>query len=61
MDSFDVLLFDLDGVVWLSHRPIAGAVEAIAALRSAGRRVLFVTNNSASTVEEQAAFRWAAA
>ncbi|MGA1366279.1 MAG: TIGR01458 family HAD-type hydrolase, partial [Ilumatobacteraceae bacterium] len=40
------ILCDLDGVVWLSHEPIAGSVEAIAALRSAGHRVLFVTNNS---------------
>jgi 4-nitrophenyl phosphatase len=41
-----VVLLDLDGVVWLSHRPIAGSVDAIAALRAAGHRVLFVTNNS---------------
>jgi len=47
------ILCDLDGVVWLSHQPIPGAVEAIAALRKAGHRVLFVTNNSSSTVESQ--------
>ncbi len=47
------VLCDLDGVVWLAHRPIAGSVEAIAALRASGRRVLFVTNNSASTVATQ--------
>lgn len=41
------VLCDLDGVVWLSHQPIAGSVDAIARLRSAGHRVLFVTNNSA--------------
>ncbi|MBI4884542.1 MAG: HAD-IIA family hydrolase [Actinobacteria bacterium] len=49
------VLCDLDGVVWLAHRPIAGAVAAIAALRSAGHRVLFVTNNSADTIEAQQA------
>lgn len=48
-----VLLLDLDGVVWLSHRPIAGSVEAIARARAAGCRVVFVTNNSASTVHQQ--------
>lgn len=37
---------DLDGVVWLSGRRIPGAPEAIARLRSAGERVVFVTNNS---------------
>jgi 4-nitrophenyl phosphatase len=40
------VICDLDGVVWLSHRPIPGAPEAIARLRATGRRVLFVTNNS---------------
>ncbi|MEY3456539.1 MAG: hypothetical protein RIR38_801, partial [Actinomycetota bacterium] len=35
------------------HQPIPGSVEAIAALRSAGHRVLFVTNNSAATLTKQ--------
>lgn len=47
------VLCDLDGVVWLAHRPIPGAVEAIAALQAAGRRLLFVTNNSASPIASQ--------
>jgi 4-nitrophenyl phosphatase len=47
------ILCDLDGVVWLMHQPIPGSVEAIAALRSAGHRVLFVTNNSAATLTKQ--------
>lgn len=51
--STSVVLCDLDGVVWLAHRPIAGSVEAVANLRSAGIRVLFVTNNSFSTRAEQ--------
>ena len=51
-DVPQVLLLDLDGVVWLAHRPIPGSVEAIAALRAAGHRVLFVTNNSAPRVED---------
>jgi HAD superfamily hydrolase (TIGR01450 family) len=46
-NRIDTVLCDLDGVVWLEHRPIAGAVDAIARLRASGRRVLFVTNNSA--------------
>ncbi len=53
--DIDVVLCDLDGVVWLAHRPIPGSVEAIAALRAAGRRVVFVTNNSAPTVAEHEA------
>ncbi|MCE2818615.1 MAG: hypothetical protein LW686_08205, partial [Ilumatobacteraceae bacterium] len=53
--STKVVLCDLDGVVWLAHEPIAGSVEAIARLRSAGIRVLFVTNNSFSTQAQQVA------
>lgn len=37
---------DLDGVVWLEDEPIAGAAEAIAALRDVGEHVGFVTNFS---------------
>ena len=48
-----VVLCDLDGVVWLAHRPIAGSVDAISQLRQAGVRVLFVTNNSFSTLADQ--------
>ena len=47
------ILCDLDGVVWLSHEPIAGSVEAIAEFREAGHRVLFVTNNSYAKMASQ--------
>jgi HAD superfamily hydrolase (TIGR01450 family) len=43
---------DLDGVVWLTGKPIAGVDEAVARLRGAGVRVLFATNNSAPTRAE---------
>jgi len=48
-----VILCDLDGVVWLAHRPIPGSAEAVAELRAAGHRVLFVTNNSSATIAAQ--------
>jgi HAD superfamily hydrolase (TIGR01450 family) len=51
--TVSTVLCDLDGVVWLAREPIPGSPEAIARLRSAGRRVLFVTNNSAVVVAEQ--------
>jgi len=43
-------LLDLDGVVWLGERPIAGSPEAIARLRARRERVVFITNNSNDTV-----------
>jgi 4-nitrophenyl phosphatase len=45
-----VVVCDLDGVIWLADQPIPGAAEAVARLRDAGHRVLFVTNNSFSTI-----------
>jgi len=49
------ILCDLDGVIWLAHQGIAGSAEAVERFRQAGHRVLFVTNNSWSTQEEQVA------
>lgn len=49
------MLCDLDGVVWLDRRPIPGSAEAVARLRRAGVRVVFVTNNSTATTEVQEA------
>lgn len=43
-------VLDLDGVVRLGSRRIAGAPEAVAALRAAGHHVLFATNNSNDTI-----------
>lgn len=48
-----VILCDLDGVVWLAHEPIPGSVDALQRAEAAGVRVLYVTNNSFSTVSEQ--------
>jgi HAD superfamily hydrolase (TIGR01450 family) len=45
-------LLDLDGVVWLTDRPIPGSPETVVGLRAAGERVGVVTNNSSLTVGE---------
>lgn len=47
-------MIDLDGVLWRGKDPIAGSADAVAALRAAGHRVAFLTNNSFTTVAEQA-------
>jgi HAD superfamily hydrolase (TIGR01450 family) len=46
LDGYEQLLLDLDGCVWVGEQATAGAAEAIAQLRAAGRRVAFVTNNA---------------
>jgi 4-nitrophenyl phosphatase len=48
-------VLDLDGVVWLADRPIAGAADAVRRLRDAGERLAFVTNNSFWKVGDVAA------
>jgi HAD superfamily hydrolase (TIGR01450 family) len=53
--TFDGLIVDLDGVVWLGGQPIDGAVEAVAELRGRGKRLLFMTNDPSSSRAEQAA------
>jgi HAD superfamily hydrolase (TIGR01458 family) len=40
------VLLDIDGVLHLSGDPIPGAPEAVRALRQAGHRLRFVTNNT---------------
>src|SRR5207244_1249576 len=43
---------DLDGVLYRGHEPVKGAAEAIEELRSLGKHVAFITNNSARTPEQ---------
>jgi HAD superfamily hydrolase (TIGR01450 family) len=54
-NDYDGLIVDLDGVVWLGDEAIDGAVEAVAALRDRGTRLLFLTNDPSSSRENQAA------
>jgi HAD superfamily hydrolase (TIGR01450 family) len=46
---------DLDGVVWLAGHAIAGSAEAVARLRAAGQKVVFLTNNSGPLLAEHMA------
>lgn len=49
LDTYDALLADLDGVVYLEDQPVAHAPDALQLVRSRGMRVCFVTNNAAHT------------
>ncbi|KAN0114944.1 4-nitrophenylphosphatase-like protein [Hyaloscypha variabilis] len=46
LDQFDVFLLDCDGVLWSGDNLFPGTVETLELLRSKGKQVVFVTNNS---------------
>lgn len=50
-DGYDAFLFDLDGVLFRGPQAVAGGPGVLAALRAEGRRMAFITNNSARTPE----------
>ena len=50
-----VLCCDLDGVIWRGDEPIPGSAAAVATLRGAGLRVVFMTNNSNGRVGDYVA------
>jgi HAD superfamily hydrolase (TIGR01450 family) len=55
---YDQLILDLDGCVWLGGEPIPGSVESITALREAGKRVAFATNDSRHALEDHVRRLW---
>jgi glycerol-1-phosphatase len=50
--GYDHVLLDLDGCVWVGDDATPRAVEAIEALRAAGKGIGFVTNDGRHAVEE---------
>lgn len=46
IDSVETFLFDCDGVIWRGDVLIDGVPETVEMLRSKGKRLIFVTNNS---------------
>jgi glycerol-1-phosphatase len=50
--GYDVVLFDLDGTVYHGAQVIEGARETVAAVRSQGTAVRFVTNNASKAPED---------
>jgi HAD superfamily hydrolase (TIGR01450 family) len=55
VDAYDLVIFDLDGVVYLGKEPVPGAVEAINKLHAEGHRMAFATNNASRRPDEVAA------
>jgi HAD superfamily hydrolase (TIGR01450 family) len=45
LQRYDQVILDLDGCVWVGPEAVPGAADAIIAMRAAGKRVAFVTND----------------
>lgn len=49
MAGINLLIFDLDGVIYRGNSPLPGAKETIEILRKKGKYLAFLTNNSTKT------------
>ncbi|XP_044764325.1 glycerol-3-phosphate phosphatase-like [Coccinella septempunctata] len=52
LDSFDTVVTDCDGVLWIMGNAIPGSAEVLQKLRDLGKRIFYVTNNSTKTRNE---------
>ena len=52
VDAHDLVMFDLDGVVYVGNDAIEGVAEKVDRIRASGRHVAFVTNNAARTPDQ---------
>jgi HAD superfamily hydrolase (TIGR01450 family) len=55
---YDQFILDLDGCVWVGDEATPRAVEAIDALRDAGKEVAYATNDPRSATEDYVARLW---
>jgi HAD superfamily hydrolase (TIGR01450 family) len=58
IDSYEQFVIDLDGTVYVGEDLTPGAVDAIEALRGAGKGVAFVTNNPRLSGEDYVRKLW---
>ena len=49
---YEQFILDLDGCVWIGGEPTPRAVETLEALRDAGKRVAFATNDPRAATED---------
>ncbi|CAG8980145.1 hypothetical protein HYALB_00011678 [Hymenoscyphus albidus] len=53
--DYDTFLLDCDGVIWSGNEAILGVAKTIQSLENAGKRMIFVTNNSTESRSHQLA------
>ncbi|XP_028134704.1 uncharacterized protein LOC114329719 [Diabrotica virgifera virgifera] len=51
INSFDEVLLDVDGVIWLNFNPVQGAVDCVSNLKKLGKKIRYVTNNTLSLTQ----------
>ena len=56
--SYDAVLLDLDGCVWIGEEPTPRAAEALGALRAGGKKIAFITNEARRSPEELVRKLW---
>ncbi|XP_058202472.1 phosphoglycolate phosphatase 2 [Rhododendron vialii] len=54
LHSVDAFLFDCDGVIWKGDKLIDGVPQTLEMLRSKGKKLVFVTNNSTKSRRQYA-------
>jgi glycerol-1-phosphatase len=58
LTTYDNVVLDLDGCVWVGDTSTPGAPEAVAELRAASKQLAFLTNNSRLSPEEYVRKLW---
>jgi glycerol-1-phosphatase len=58
LKRYDNVILDLDGCVWVSDAPTREAPAAVAALRAAGKSIVFLTNDARRAPEEYVRKLW---
>ncbi|HEY4278912.1 MAG TPA: HAD-IIA family hydrolase [Conexibacter sp.] len=58
MRAYEHVLLDLDGCLWVGGEATRNAPQALEALRAAGKRLAFITNDSRSSAEEYVRKLW---
>jgi glycerol-1-phosphatase len=58
LERYDSVLIGIEGCLWVDDRPTTRAAEAVAALRSAGKRVAFLTDDARHPGEDYVRRLW---
>jgi HAD superfamily hydrolase (TIGR01450 family) len=56
--GYDNVVTDLDGCIWVGETPTPGVAEALSELRQAGKRLMFLTNDTRHSPEEYVRKLW---